>query len=354
MRIFIRADASEIIGTGHVMRCLTLANQITRHHSYIDVIFIYSSMPDHLHEVITDKNYVGINIQSSYEIGSLEDAGYVADKLATKFIINESDWLIIDHYQIDSTWESVLGKLIANILVIDDLANRMHRCNVLLDPNLYDNYETRYDELVPQNTLKLLGPKFTLLREEFSLTRNSQLHRETSAIQRILICFGGTDPTNETIKVLAAIEPLLIGSFNFEVTVIAGKANPNISAIRAKCEKTPGTELLIQPESMALEMAKSDLAICSGGTLTWERYCMGLPAVTIAIADNQIQVAKTGQDMGIDLFLGESKAVLEKDIRSGLFKLLNDTEHVRKASKLAMEVIDGRGTERVAELLFPG
>ncbi len=353
MRIFIRADASERIGTGHVMRCLTLADQIIKHNSKIEFVFLYRTMPEHLHKVIINKNFVSLKIQSFYEVGSLEDAGYVVDKIATHFKICESDWLIIDHYQIDSIWESAMGKLIRNILVIDDLANRMHQCTVLLDSNLYANYESRYDQRVPHTTLQLLGPKFALLREEFLLTRNSLPQRDSGTIQNVLICFGGTDPTNETFKVLSALEPLLNGLFKFTITTVVGKANSNVNQIQNMCESIPGALLLVQPESMAMEMAKSDLAICSGGTLTWERYCMGLPGVTIAVADNQIEVAKTGHDMGIDLFLGESKSVLEKDIRSAFLKLLNDSERVRKASKLAMDVIDGRGTGRVAQLLFP-
>ncbi|WP_040952420.1 UDP-2,4-diacetamido-2,4,6-trideoxy-beta-L-altropyranose hydrolase [Gorillibacterium massiliense] len=350
MKFFIRTDASALIGTGHIMRCLTLANQLKRYN--YEVTILYRQMPSHFIQTFDENGFSSIHLMNNDPLGSSLDALYVTKIIQMHSEISKSDWLIVDHYGIDWVWEAEFEGVFGSILVIDDLANRKHQCTLLLDANLYQNYESRYNHLLHCTAKQLLGPKYALLREEFLIERNKETNRDEEGSLHLLVCFGGTDPTNETLKVLHALQPLLEDTNKLKVKVILGQANPNISVIQSKCHMLKNTKLLIQPASMAREMATSDLAICGGGTMTWERYCMGLPAITIAIADNQVELAKEGQGQGIDLYLGESQAVTEEDIRSCFINLFNGVEHFRNASKLAMELVDGRGAERVTQLLL--
>src|SRR5690606_9570780 len=138
-----------------------------------------------------------------------------------------------------------------------------------------------YKDFVSSGTTLLLGPEYALLRREFSLTRQQRkIYNHT--LSRILICFGGSDPTGETIKVLDAINDPLFSKFEFDCVV--GKANPNLEFIENICSRRKNVSLHIQIDQMAALMFHADLAICSLGTITWERYCIGLPAITIAVA----------------------------------------------------------------------
>lgn len=351
MRFFIRADASEMIGTGHVMRCLTLADELLK--DWHEVIFIIRQMPEYFVNLMKKKGISLIRLDSNHSVGSIEDANSIVEILQSNFVITLEDCLIIDHYDIDHKWEFVLKQTIYKIVVIDDLANRKHMCTILLDTNLYDTPEQRYTGLVSTQTRKLLGPQYALLREEFSEVRNHMVKSEICSREptNILICFGGTDPTNETTKVINALELLLNCSTKFELTVIVGRTNPNIQSIQEKCNNSKNIRFLIQPPSMALEMSRSHIAVCGGGTMTWERYCMGLPALVIAIADNQIGIAQQGEKRNIDRYLGESQFVSVQRIQKELITYLDYPQLVEIKRQMAMALVDGEGAKRVSRII---
>lgn len=349
MRFFFRVDASELIGVGHVMRCLTLAKQLTKTHH--EVVFLYSCMPSYYIELIDGNGCHTVSIENENIIGSVDDATYVVNLLKSMFVLSAKDWMIIDHYSISEEWELIVGQLISNILIIDDLANRKHHCSVLIDTNPVENYEHRYDHLVPPITKKLLGPQYALLREEFIEVRERFFIKHNNEIQNILVSFGGSDPTNETLKVIKALDTTLRGNDTYEVTVILGRANPYISQIKAHRTDIK-VKILIQPPLMAKEMANADLAICGGGTMTWERYSLGLPAMVIAVADNQIEIAKQGECRGIDIFLGESRLVSAEMISSTFLKLIRNKAYICQARSKAWRVVDGKGANRVVDFLL--
>jgi len=353
MKFIIRVDASETIGTGHIVRCLTLANELRK--MLHDVVFIVRQMPDYFVKLIKDSGFLYISYNSNYAVGSTEDAYSTLELFRKKIHISLEDCLIIDHYMIDSTWESILKSMFIKIMVIDDLANRQHECTILLDTNLYENPEQRYKGLVPIQTRKLLGPQYALLREEFATVRSQLSHNQmsTESITNILICFGGTDPTNETMKAISALEDLLSFNMGIELTVIMGGANPNIQRIQEKCRGLKGIRLLIQPPSMALEMSKSNIAVCGGGTMTWERYCIGLPALVIAIADNQIGIAQQCEKRKIDKYLGESCFVSEDILSKEVLAYLSSPQYDKKVrQEAAMSLVDGKGVSRVARIVM--
>lgn len=197
MKVVFRTDSSVQIGSGHVMRCLTLAEQLRE--MGVEILFICRELIGNLNDLIVSKGFnlcplpapekfdvvLDWNQHASWlEVPWEKDANETTDCL--KKSIGHADWLIVDHYALDTIWERRLRLQAANIMVIDDLADRPHDCNMLLDQNLYTNSESRYQGLVTENCLKFFGPRYALLRKEFIAARR-QLRKRNGTIRRILI-----------------------------------------------------------------------------------------------------------------------------------------------------------------------
>lgn len=252
--IIIRADASIVIGSGHVMRCLTIAHKLKDNGH--DVRFWMEPLQGNLIEYIKLQGFS--TIQSPVQ----------------------ADLYLIDHYEIDIQWERMIRAYTQSIVVIDDLA-RQHDCDILLDQNFLPNYENRYDNKVPNHCKKLLGPKYLIMREEFIEARQHLTNRNKN-IQNLLVFMGGSDPTNETIKILKALE-----GFRFEkINVVVGNSNPNKQTIERICNEK-GYAYHCQISYMAKLMLQADFAIGAGGSSLWERCYLGLPSSSTIVADNQ-------------------------------------------------------------------
>ncbi|WP_340005373.1 UDP-2,4-diacetamido-2,4,6-trideoxy-beta-L-altropyranose hydrolase [Paenibacillus sp. FSL K6-0276] len=347
MRYFIRADASEHLGTGHIMRCLSLSVELIRKKH--TVVFVCRLLHPYLRILITNQGCDILEIESKEPVGSTEESEYVVSLIKKEYAINQTDWIIVDHYSISYSYESILRNLFSNILVIDDLADRRHDCDMLLDTNL-NNGNEKYNKLVASSVTQLIGPKYALLRQEFLDERSNINDKFPEHIQSIFVCFGGTDPSNETLKTIKALEPVL--NDITKVKIVLGRTNPHVEELINLFENNSKLEFLIQPSSIAQEMVSCDMAICAGGSMTWERYCMGLPAIVIAIADNQIEVANYGQSIGIDKYIGVSSLVTEADITRSIRQLVHPATWLREARELAMESVDGNGVSRVVNYLI--
>lgn len=359
MSIYIRVDSSIDIGTGHVMRCLTLADVLQKSGGVI--YFICRDLPGNICSLIEQKGYK-VHYLSSLNSGkrnsqtpnpsNLPGIDLQADAEQTISILktdNSIDWLIMDHYALDSRWEMQMRGYVKKIMVIDDIADRKHECDLLLDQNLYDSMESRYDNLVPGQCTKLLGPRYALLRQEFRDVRKNLKERDGS-IKKIIIFFGGADSTNETSKALEAIR--LLNRPDIAVDVVVGSSNPNKEQIKETCMQMINVNYFCQVDNMAYLMADADLAIGAGGTTTWERCCVGLPAITIVIADNQSGLVRKLSDAGGLVNLGWFTGVKHIDIKNNIESLLNHPSKVKGLSSRAADIVDGMGTERVAKELF--
>ena len=205
-------------------------------------------------------------------------------------------------------------------MAIDDLANRVHDCDLLLDQNLHPNPQT-YAGLVPSRCKVLLGPEYALLRDEFSKTDRAQKIR--NEIERVLIFFGGSDLSNQTSKAIKAIASLK--KENLKVDIVIGAANAHQDQIK-ELVKDHGYHLHQQINNMAELMSKADLAIGAGGSTTWERLYMGLPTVVIAIAENQIKIAQECNRQGLVKYLGWHEEVSEDDLSQSLREILYKRE----------------------------
>lgn len=356
MNIVFRVDSSLQIGTGHVMRCLTLAHQLKRENA--NIVFICSDFDGHINHIIREQGFEVIQISAEREPGSLDwfSMNWLLDAEATTKLIKEEisdvDLLIIDHYGLDSKWESYIRPLVDKIMVIDDLANRPHTCDILLDQNYYKNYESRYIGLVPESCLLLLGPAYALLREEFIKIKQKTKVRD-GRLSRILVFFGGTDPTNETIKTLIALSHF---DCRFEVDVIVGATNPNTDKIRTICSRHEKYHFYSQVNNISEFMYKADLAIGAGGSTTWERCYIGLPAISIVIAENQKETTDAVDSFGATINLGESSSITESDIIETIEELLMNKERLLALSRKSQELINPKivNTYPVANTILKG
>lgn len=342
------------------MRCLTLADELRLRGAAVD--FVCREHHGNLIEFIEGKGFPVIRLPlqevgCGASHGDLTHAEWLGvpwqqDAVDTYTALGELkvDWLVIDHYAIDHRWEAILSPLVANIMVIDDLADRLHGCDILLDQNLYEHTEARYNHLVPAACSRLLGPRFALLRPEFYNARKT-LRQRDGRIGRLLVFFGGIDPTNETQKVLEALSS--ITARPFEVDVVVGSENPHREEIQSFCAASEGFHYHCQVRNMAELMAEADLAFGAGGGATWERCALGLPSIVTVIADNQKELAAYGARTGLFVKLGESSDVSTNTILTAMNFALSAPEALQHYSRNCLATVDARGAERVVNLLCP-
>lgn len=346
MRIVFRADASSQIGTGHIMRCLALADRLSA--KGCEIHFLCDGLPPFLAQLLDDKGYFLHSLERDGK--PVLNADIAWDIIST---LGKVDWLIIDHYSIDSVWEASIKPLVGQVMVIDDLANRQHQCHVLLDQNFYLDAGSRYTGLVPDDTRLLLGPSYALLRPDFPEARRIKAASKPkeAVAQRILICFGGADPTNESMKTLRALAPLMF-EMDCTVEVIVGAACTHLEEIHAFVGENQWANLTINARDIAKRMVSADLAIGAAGSMSWERASIGLPSIAIAVAKNQVLLAEHAASRGIHLYLGWHDEVTEDGLREAASLLLGNRFLRAAFTNASMSLCDGQGVDRVAKILL--
>lgn len=360
--IVFRTDAALDIGTGHVMRCLTLAETLREHGAVCR--FVCRAHPGNLIEMIQRRgfevhalpfdNYWIVPENPSPVHASWLGADWQADAEQTKVGAGETavDWLIVDHYALDARWESTLRTHCGKIMVIDDLADRDHDCDLLLDQNLGRNVDD-YAALVPAGCTLLVGAQYALLRPEFSAQREYSLaRRSTPQLKHLLITMGGVDKDDVTGKVLDALRTCSLPP-DCRISVVMGPHAPWLAQVRGRAANMPWpTEVLVNVSDMARLMADSDLAIGAAGSTSWERCCLGLPSLMLLLAENQRGGAQALQAAGAAGFIAAS------DLEDGLPEMLNafcELNALQRVSAAAAAICDGLGASLVVPYLegFP-
>lgn len=351
MKVILRVDASERIGTGHFMRCLTLADTLLKRGA--QCVFLSRDLPAHLQQLVQRQGHT-LRHLPVHEVGACEGDLAHSDWLGTDQVSDAADclaalqgqlhdWLIVDHYALDHRWETQLRQVAGRILVIDDLADRRHDCDLLLDQNLYHDMQTRYAGKVPQACRLLLGPRFALLREEFRQLRET-LASPRAQVRRVLVFFGGVDARNFTGQALAALAN--VGPASFEVDVVLGAQHPQRAAIESLCQ-AEGFRCHVQTSRMAELMAGADLAIGAGGTATWERCSLGLPTLALSTADNQTRQLADAAAQGL-VYAPEPGMDVQATLAMHLPALLHNAALRHLISRSGMAAVDGLGAQRLA------
>ncbi|MBK1725452.1 UDP-2,4-diacetamido-2,4,6-trideoxy-beta-L-altropyranose hydrolase [Halorhodospira neutriphila] len=358
MRVAIRVDASAAAGTGHLIRCRTLAQALRKHGAA--VTFICRAHEGHGMAMLRDEGFAVCSLPAPdvADTPSAEDENYARwlgvsqpqDAEETIAALpDQPDWLVVDHYGLDAEWERRLRPHVERILAIDDLANRDHDCDALLDQNYSRDAEARYRDRLPPHATRLLGPDYALLRPEYAQYRNA-LGPHSGRLERVFVFFGGTDPDNLTGRALEALsEPAFRG---VAIDVVVGPNNPHREALAAQAEARPGTTLHAPRPHLGDLMAAADLAIGAGGTTTWERCCLGLPSLVVSIADNQRPACEAMADDGVIEWVGNGHEVSAADLAATLHSLRQRPEHLQRLAEASKRTVDGAGTERAANYLM--
>ncbi|MBC7617632.1 MAG: UDP-2,4-diacetamido-2,4,6-trideoxy-beta-L-altropyranose hydrolase [Candidatus Saccharibacteria bacterium] len=360
MKVVFRTDASLQIGTGHVMRCLTLAHELRDKGAVCH--FICREHPGNLIGLIRTRGFVVTALPGGatdfwpalaapvayahwlgcdWQIDAEQTLEFV------KAIV--PDWLVVDHYAIDSQWEEVLRPQTRRMMVIDDLADRKHVCDLLLDQNLGREAED-YSSKVPAACMLLAGPPYALLRPEFAELRTYSLRRrQHPQVKNLLVTMGGVDSYNATSLVLEALRNSALPE-DCRITVVMGPHAPWLLRVRKLAASMPWpTSVRVGVENMAQLMADSDLAIGAAGGTSWERCCLGLPTLVVVLAENQRLGAQALKRTAAAILIGEID-----DIEIQLPRMFETTiqdEILAQMSKAASEITDGRGLEKLSDLL---
>lgn len=323
MKVAVRVDSSAVIGSGHLMRCLTLADRMCKEKN-AEVHFISRDLEGNLHEKIKEAGFALHVLPRDPLDESLR--GYAAwltvsqavDAEETKAIlrsIGPVDCLVVDSYALDSHWETEMRPFTQEIFVIDDLANRVHDCDILLEQGFHPNQAERYEGLVPANCQMLLGPTYALLRTEFYEARR-HMRKRTGALERIMVFYGGSDSTNETVKAIRAITMITLPKV--QVDVIVGGSNRRKDEIQELCAMHPSLRFYRNVRDMAVRMSEADLMLGAGGTTSLERCFLGLPALVTVTAENQWDGCIYCARLGILECLGVYTEVSEETIMEAL------------------------------------
>lgn len=357
MRVAFRADASVQIGTGHVMRCLTLADELTRQGH--ECRFVCREHEGHLGELIRSKGY-GLTLLLSRSDSDLDTTGSDSDDYALWLGVPwqedarqtldalttwKPDWLVADHYALDAEWELALIDVVGRILVIDDLANRPHECALLLDQNL-GRLESDYDDLLPENCQRLIGPHYALLRPEFAKLRERSLkRRQHPKLKRILVFLGGVDRTNVTGQVLDALAESALPA-DIELDIVMGAAAPYLEEVRLLATRLPfRAAVSVSVTDMAERMCLADLSIGAAGSTSWERCCVGLPAITVVLAENQRSIGEALATNGASFLIDIAR--IADDLSRMVECLYVSVDNCQLMIRKASVVCDGLGVKRV-------
>jgi len=333
-RALVRTDASVSIGTGHLMRCMTLADHLAMRGWSVQ--FASRALPAPLLADIRSRGHGLIRIPVAVPMD--EEPGILAGELAS----HAPDLTIIDHYGIGEAWQRDARRWSGALMAIDDLAAAPLDVDLLLNQNLGER-EGTYDGLLPESCISLLGPRYALLRPQFRAARgpNPPVRRQ---VKRVLIFLSGADEPDATRIAAGAVERLGIAS-----DVVVGAAYPHLDRLRAWARGARGVTLHQNVADMAGLMLAADLAIGAPSSASWERCCVGLPTILVTLADNQIRAGEALVRAGAAVNAGWHSDVDEAMLASCVAGLAKESERLAAMSRAAAAITDGRGVERVSD-----
>ena len=360
MLIAFRTDASVQIGTGHVMRCLTLADALRERGA--QSTFICRPHLGHLLDLIQQRGHTTIALTPADDAfispadpchAKWLGTDWASDAAQTQQVLSDQvvDWLVVDHYALDRRWEQAIRPHTRRIMVIDDLADRPHDCDLLLDQNL-GRQANDYVALLSRHTQTLIGPAYALLRPEFAQWREHSLKRRAQPqLKNLLITMGGVDPPNATSQVLEALTRCEELPTDLRITVVMGPTAPSLAQVQAQAAAMPTpTQVLVGVSNMAQLMADSDLCIGAAGGSAWERCALGLPTLVLILAGNQHRSAMALQAYGAAWVAADAQKLMAEI--SALFNKETQRSALKKMSHLAAKLVAGNGASQVVKFLL--
>ena len=342
-KIYFRCDSSSDIGSGHVIRCLTLANFLKKKGLF--TTFICKETEGNLFDVILKHNHNLVVLSNSNKKNIWEDdAQEIIDKI--KDFNSSKDWMVVDHYFLNKDWETRISSKLYKLFIIDDLCDRPHYGNILLNQNYLPGIRSQYKKILSSKTKILLGPKYALLSPEYKATRKLIKINKKKKLQRVIIFFGASDHKEQTIKCLSILSKLNLKLLKIDIVI--GLANKKKKLIEEITNKIDNATLHVQIPSLCNLMKNADLYLGSGGTTTWERCCLGLPSIVISTSENQVRQNEYLFNKGVIKYLGKAESVSEENIRTALLMFAEGYDST-KMSKKALKITNGNGAELVSK-----
>lgn len=348
MKVLFRVDSGAVLGGGHLARCIALACGLRS--TGATVGFITRPHAGHRIHFLEREGFDVFRLAPpSSDSRPWLGSSVPQDVTETREAISACrpvDWLVVDHYAIDAEWHEPLRSEVDQILVIDDLGDRSHICDILVD-QVYAATETKYRNRIPDDCRLLLGPRYALLREEFRELRPRTGGLPAASLRHAFVCFGTHDETEETLKALKALDAFAPTD---RATVVVGADHPDLHRLRRWTSPALTVDVSVESNRIAQLMRSCDFAIGAGGSMTLERFCLGLPSAIVSVADNQVETAERLHRDGYLLYLGCAVDMESDDILRGLESL--NPEQLTRFSCRGCELVDGRGVERTVRALF--
>jgi UDP-2,4-diacetamido-2,4,6-trideoxy-beta-L-altropyranose hydrolase len=334
-RVLFRADSGVAIGSGHLVRSLALAREFAAQGA--QVAFVSRERSGALLDLPREAGYV-LHVLSEDATRSQEDDAHETQRFAQRW---EANLAVVDHYALDARWEAIVRDTTGVLLALDDLADRQHACDWLLDQNDCAPQAQRYTRHVSSDCALLLGPRYALVQPEFRAARARVAPRD-GTLRRIVLFFSGSDDTNETDKALQGLA--MLDTQQLHVDVVIGAAHPDARGIEATCGRH-GWRFHQQIGYMAELLAAADLSVGSAGSSSWERCILGAPAIVVQLSDNQREAIRALTRQGCARSLGDARDVQAADYASAIAAL--NAAELAAMSRAGMDWIDGQGASRV-------
>jgi UDP-2,4-diacetamido-2,4,6-trideoxy-beta-L-altropyranose hydrolase len=341
-RILFLADAGPEVGGGHVMRCLTLARALVERGAVCAFVESRDAAP-----ILRRFGWPAQTLLAMVGAGDVPELVASGCAFADLF---EADLVVVDHYRVGAVEEMRLWGQHRRIAVIDDLANRRHACDLIVDPG-FGRRREHYDGLIGETCVALTGPGHALVRPEFAQARPRALSRRArhDPVRRALVSFGLTDVGGVTGRVVEA----LAGRLGEErLDVVLGPGAPSIEGLDGLAQRDRQVRLHVDLQDMVTLTADTDIAIGAGGSSVWERACLGLPTITVILADNQAPMARRLAEAGAAIALDVREPGFESALAAAWTGLIEDRQLRWDLSERSSELCDGRGAERVAEAML--
>ena len=358
--VALRVDASTAIGTGHLRRCLSLAEALTEQGAVVKMVVrrldgvaahVLKACAFPVHWLPTP---LSIDAQDADGPPHAAWAGVAwrddADQTIAALRDDVPQWLVVDHYAFDARWhDAVREALGCRLLVVDDIADRPLAPDILLDHNWADDHRAKYHGRLTREPKWLTGPRYALLSAAY---RSAPRYEFNPEVLSAGIFMGGTDPGGTSARVLHSVRDEV--GFKGPVEVVSTSTNPHLGALRAACAAWPRTTLTLDLPDLAAFFARHDLQIGAGGGATWERCCIGAPTVALALTSNQAATVPGLNALGalqasvLNDSTSTSNVITVSPLSQMLLHLLSDSTKRQRLVKTAAQLVDGRGADRVA------
>ncbi|MEL7388151.1 MAG: UDP-2,4-diacetamido-2,4,6-trideoxy-beta-L-altropyranose hydrolase [Pseudomonadota bacterium] len=341
-RVAIRADASTSIGTGHIFRSIAIFEGWRNQGG--ECLFVCQDVPGNM---IGYLSWVGFDVLAIRQTADQRDDAAAFCDAVQQWGGADAVW--VDHYGLDATWENELQSAVQVVGAMDDLANRSHACDLLVDSSHGTDERHLYDGLLQkQDSLCLIGPAYVALRKEFAEYKQ-EMPFHPSRAKNVVVTLGGNDPLDASNLVLNAIDCSELSDIAFRLTV--GSANSRAEELLARAETLQNVTALYQHEDMVGLMAWGDLCIGAGGTTSWERCYMGLATLGLTLAENQSAFMTRLEQLGVARSVGWADRISVSDLRAEIVDAVCDRAWRMKASTIGLELIDGQGAKRIIDAI---